>query len=146
MIRLLISSVFLTRLCTDLKASNVLIGAQYNPRVADFGLSVRGKENPEDEGEQELLTSSSPHHTPDRLRSVVELQVRTDPSHRPNKAKSRIEISSTKTEMLPSSAQKLNIRNRRQKRRSLVVQQNYVLGTWPWQAPEVLKCEPHDER
>ena len=57
----------------------------------------------------------------------------TEPSLRPNKAVSRLVLSPARFE-------------RPALKSSDVGQETHALGTWPWQAPEVMQCLPHSEQ
>ena len=61
---------------------------------------------------------------------------RTEPAKRANKAESRVFLSPARSGGLEEDRKALSSSN---------VATTHALGTWPWQAPEVMQCRPHSE-
>lgn len=139
----------------DIKAANVLLGRNYNPRVADFGLSVRKAERGDKNSSMDNMRASKktlPIHevaaahgtpmTPAKMRSSPFLPVvSSEPSARPNKAVSRMALLSPTAVSSTSSLLDTSIDGVPSS-----VGTSHPLGTWPWQAPEVMRCQPHNEQ
>ena len=153
---MLFFSIFFYFWLTRKRAANVLLGKHYNPRLADFGLSVRKQQVLEaarasKPGSDELNLSldiggvappvqvASPltpqHHAlaPSRFVSSPHLPTpSTDPHpHRPVRNLSRVQ------QLAPVKAEEAA-------RPRSTVAASHPLGTWPWQAPEVMQVRERE--